>query len=146
MKLLKKGAGHKLLQSRAQILYYFHYCPWHVWVRWGVPKSYVRCNIRYELLWTRVDQVGCVSRWNVPFPGDVPKLCHYLGPSIDIGLAMTWTSAPQINIQTIGPRQDSRKRWVRYLRAVHGQNPWKIGVLGPAQRVWGHLAREHPIV
>ena len=66
-----------------------------------------------------------------PFPDDVLKLGHYLGPSIDVGPAMTakiLTENGQVlhrsNILTFNSRQVSRQKCIRCLRMLESMIGW----------------------
>ena len=102
IKELKKGVSCKLLRSRA---------PKHLWDDSLELEVYIRYNSAHELYkldgkFPKTVMSGetsdishfCELEWfkwvmfqdeTVPFPDDVLKLGHYIGPSIDIDSVMT---------------------------------------------------------
>ena len=102
IKELKKGAGHKLLWSRA---------PKHLWDDCIELEAYIRSNTAHEIYKLDGEVVEtvmsgetsdiskfCKLEWfewvmfrdeTAPFPDDVLILVYYLGPSIYVGPAMT---------------------------------------------------------
>ena len=102
IKELKKGAGHKLLWSRA---------PKHLWDDCLELEAYIWSNTAHEtyklnrevpktVMSGETSDISkfCELEWfewvmfrdeTAPFPDDMLKLGRYLGPSIDVGPAMT---------------------------------------------------------
>ena len=140
MKELKKGACHKLPRSRA---------PKHLWDNCLEMEAYIRFNNVHDIY--KLDgevpktvMLGetsgisqfCELEWfkwvmfrneTPPFPDNMLKLGHFLGPSIDIGPAMTtkflMESGQVLYRSTHGQlTPDLRQRQDRYQRRVHGQS------------------------
>ena len=102
IKELKKGAGCKLLQSIAPECLWDDCLELEVYIRsntahdfyeldWEVPKTVVSGKTLDISQFLRVEWFKWVMFWDetAPSPDDVPKLGHYLGPSIDVGQDMT---------------------------------------------------------
>ena len=102
IKELKKGAGHKLLTSRA---------PKWLWDDCLELEAYIRSNTDHKIykldggvpktvMSGETSDIShfCELEWfqwvmfhdeTAPFPDDMLKLGHYLGSSVDVGPAMT---------------------------------------------------------
>ena len=138
IKELEKGAGQKLLQSRA---------PKHLWDDCLKLQAYIMSNNANDIY--KLDREVCKTTMSGN-TSDISQFCKFLSGlcfycpiprwHVDIILGHYWcwsshdckdfyteqTSFPQINTQTIDPKQDSRQRWVRCPRTVHSQSHEKL--------------------
>ena len=67
-----------------------------------VPKTGETSDVSEFCKLERLELVMMFCDKTAPFPDEIFKLGHYLGPA-------EWISALQINMQTINPRWDSRQ-------------------------------------